>query len=507
METTIFGPPGTGKTTKLLNIVDEALQDGTHPTRIGFFSFTRKAAEEARSRAVSKFNLDVKDFLNFRTLHSLAYHTLGLQGTDVMRTGDWSELSEVVGLPFTANGSLNMDEGLLFKPGRGGDAYISVINLARVKQIGLIEQFNETDDWRLSRSQLEVVDSALSSYKSVKGKLDFVDMIEQFIGSGEGPYLDLLIIDEAQDLAPLQWKMVKEVLVPRAERVYYAGDDDQCIYNFAGVNVQDFMNSCENIEVLNKSYRLPPQIFNQAARLIKRVGIRQRKYWSPGSHEGSVNWHYDPYTIDMKKGEWLVLGRTNAVVNEFGSALKDQGILFWREGRGKKGWSVSENILESLETWIRLCRGEDVSFDTLRVFTKFVRLEVASRSCKRKINALDCEMTYNLDYVIKNCGFEADSQMHWSNVIKVSDKEVTYITSVRRMGEKILGNTKPRIRLSTIHGAKGGEADNVVLLTETNKACENSKDQDSEIRCFYVGMTRAKKNLHIVESGDTRFRI
>ena len=149
METTIFGPPGTGKPTKLLNIVDDALQEGTHPTRIGFFSFTRKAAEEARSRAVSKFNLDVKDFLNIRTLHSLAYHTLGLQGTDVMRTGDWSELSEVVGLPFTANGSLNMDEGLLFKSGRGGDAYINVINLARVKQIGLIEQFNKTDDLSL----------------------------------------------------------------------------------------------------------------------------------------------------------------------------------------------------------------------------------------------------------------------------------------------------------------------------------------------------------------------
>jgi len=507
METTIFGPPGTGKTTKLLNIVDDALQEGTHPTRIGFFSFTRKAAEEARSRAVNKFNLDVKDFVNFRTLHSLAYHTLGLQKPDVLRSGDWNELSEIVGLPFTSNGSLNMDEGLLFKPGRGGDAYINVINLARVKGIDLIHQFNSMDDWRLSRSQLEVVDSALKSYKSVKGKLDFVDMIEQFIENGEAPYLDLLIIDEAQDLAPLQWKMVKEVLVPRAENIYYAGDDDQCIYNFAGVNVQDFMKSCENIEVLNKSYRLPPQIFNQASSLISRVGIRQEKYWSPGRHEGSVHWHYDPHTIDMEEGEWLVLGRTNAVVNEFGNALKNQGMLFWREGRGKNGWSVSEHILGSLETWIRLCRGEDISFDTLRAFIKFVRTEVASRSCKRKMNSLDGEMTYNLDYLVKNCGFAADNRMHWSNVIKVSDKEVTYITAVRRMGEKILGNTKPRIRLSTIHGAKGGEADNVVLLTETNKACENSKDQDSEIRCFYVGMTRAKKSLHIVESGDTRFRI
>ena len=48
MEKAIFGPPGTGKTTTLLNIVDEALKGGMDPTRIAFVSFSRKAADEAR---------------------------------------------------------------------------------------------------------------------------------------------------------------------------------------------------------------------------------------------------------------------------------------------------------------------------------------------------------------------------------------------------------------------------------------------------------------------------
>ena len=51
----ILGPPGTGKTHNLLNLVEDELAKGTPPDRIGFFAFTKKAANEAKERAKKKF--------------------------------------------------------------------------------------------------------------------------------------------------------------------------------------------------------------------------------------------------------------------------------------------------------------------------------------------------------------------------------------------------------------------------------------------------------------------
>ena len=63
----IFGPPGTGKTTRLLNMVDNALQEGIPSHRIAFLAFTRKAATEAKERAVDRFDLTFDDLPFFRT--------------------------------------------------------------------------------------------------------------------------------------------------------------------------------------------------------------------------------------------------------------------------------------------------------------------------------------------------------------------------------------------------------------------------------------------------------
>ena len=77
-------------------------------------------------------------------------------------------------------------------------------------------------------------------------------------------------------------------------------------------------------------------------------------------------------------------------------------------------------------------------------------------------------------------------------------REINYLKQMRRRGEKL--NQAPRITLSTIHGAKGGEAENVVLLTDLsfNTMKSYERNPDDENRLFYVGATRTKEHLHII---------
>ena len=96
----------------------------------------------------------------------------------------------------------------------------------------------------------------------------------------------------------------------------------------------------------------------------------------------------------------------------------------------------------------------------------------------------------------------------WYEVFTNADQaECFYIRNMLTMDEKL--SQDPRIQVSTIHAAKGGECDNVVLVLDNAKKIRDSiassiEKQDEEHRVWYVGVTRSAQNLYILKSKKER---
>ena len=493
----IFGPPGTGKTTTLLNMVDKALESGIQPQEIAFLAFTKKAATEAKERAADRFGLDAKkDLVYFRTLHSLALSMTDISSEQIMQPEHYKELGSAIGVSLQGNKS-NPDD--IMDVTKSTDPILGLINLARLRKVDLRDQYNHSEidaDW----NTVKYVDQSLSKYKNLYNLFDFTDMLEQFVVQAPTfkHRFKLTFLDEAQDLSPLQWD-IAHILDDMSDKMYCAGDDDQAIYRWAGADVDHFINLPGGSEILENSFRIPLEVHNVAEGISKRISRRFPKKYHPKKELGSVRRISTLDSLDMARGSWLILSQAGYQLTPVASDLKSNGYLF--NYRGHR--SISEKVADAVNGWESLRKGREVSGKTARHIYSFMSSKERIARGFKKLPGLQDEDMVDLDTLIADHGLNADKDMIWHIAMdKLPEQDRAYIIALLRRGEKF--NGEPRITVSTIHGSKGGEADNVVLFTDLSPAAEKASrnNPDDLHRVFYVGVTRAKENLFIVEPED-----
>ena len=486
----VIGPPGTGKTQTLLNKVMEYKEAGTPLDRIGYFAFTKKAAYEARDRLLETYLfLKKKDVKYFRTLHSFAFRYLGLKEENVMQEEHYKIIGEECGLRIKYATYEKNDFNGIFT---SNSEYLSLINLAAVKRINVLDQLDTNEHLgKIERDKLQIVEKHIEDYKQTYGLIDYNDMIKKFTTQQQCPSFEVVFIDEAQDLSLLQWDMIK-LLQQNSKDVYIAGDDDQAIFGWAGADVDSFIKF-DAIEIPLKQSRRVPKIIHQRAllRLDNIKSNRLEKPWNtPTSEEGTLKIFFSMDPINLSKGDWYILARTNDLLTPIIKSLKKRGLYF----ETKQGRSISEALYRDILNWEQWKKGSKLN--TIEVQRLLERFDKKFKETEDKLFELsDLKTKYKLN-----------SQLQWYDAFTaVTPHMKTYIRAMRSNGEDL--RLKPRIKILTLHGSKGGEATNVIILQNQTRntikgATKTIMKQDEEQRVWYVGLTRCSKNLFLIRCRD-----
>ena len=496
VRTIIPGPPGTGKTWTLVNkyLAKEINDLHTDPKKIVYVTFSNAAADVANEKI--KHSL-----LYISTLHHLGTRECNIDTTtQLLKDRKWKQ--------FTSQSQIC--RGMKFETKRDmygntihQNPHMRIITYSRSKKISLIEAALQLDlHHSVDLWLTEQIDEDLRSYKDQTGMIEFSDMITKFVEEDKRLALDAIFLDEAQDLSPLQWDMFFHI-EDQCKRSYIAGDDDQTIYGFQGADPSIFINLKGTFDNQIKSHRVPTKIHAKALEILKHINERLDKPWEARGEEGTYKENCLLTDFDFKKNEWMILAQTNAQLKEPAQYLNDLNLRY----KGGQNELLPADLLKAYRIWTRLNNGASVSGEEAQhVIKNFLRKKQIKHGFGEG-KLLDKVFSVTLEELQKDHGLLVTGS--WEH-LHMSDEQKNYIKLLLKNGDNL--TTDSKIELSTIHGAKGRECENVILYIDFGSEDENDflareadKDPDKIHRLFFVGVTRAKQNLYIMESTQTNF--
>lgn len=518
----IWGTAGTGKTTSLVNRIKSAQKpsinrSGVLAKNIIFCTFRRNSADDMinKLRGLNIVNQD-SDAQWMSTIHGIGYRLMGANKHNVINPADIKQFSEKVKLG-TGNINLDYTDDETVLTGRVGEFFKIYMWLSNT--MTPIERCNKYPNLLLSgfnKSTYRRLHQKYADFKQELGKVDFCDMLDNVIASGNVPQgCKMLVVDEFQDLTPQQYR-VFEMLADSVDTVIVAGDPLQTIYGYQGATPRYFDEYDAEQTILNTSYRLPERVWGLSQRIIARHGM---DIPDVGTVKDAGLLEY----INSKKAEklyseyptktmHLVRAKYQAVPISY--MLADAGVVFL----GMNGWNIHDvnliNAIIKMRSSTPITTTEAIEF----------------------INAIPQSILNAKKSIIKKSLISVDGLVHSIHDIKshtgltgygiiegiVNSTAPTAKMNIPQLRHaKVAGALKRHmlpielnddtVKLFTIHGSKGLEADTVFLhagiTAKIQQQKANKKYAAEEARVFFVGATRTKQNLYIVNDPQTNYKI
>lgn len=560
----VLAVPGAGKTTMLLERIDE-LSKEINPEKILSLTFSRTQAMDMKKRFERKEAIDYKT--NFMTIHAFCYLVIRNyykrqnRKLKILESDDtYNKYNLIQKIYFDINNRTMSNEDLknffstvgYMRNSLSDISYLEKSDIKNIEKIYMIyENFKKEnfyidfDDMQTLAYRLLAEDHRL--LRSVKNKYKYIQL------------------DEGQDTSLLQFKILEKIVYPENNLMVVA-DDDQSIYGFRAANPEyllNFKNVFKDTKIItmNENHRSSTQIVNVSDSFIKLNKNRYEKdIFTKNPPKNKVNLVYRKDSYDAYKYilNHIEDGKTNAILyrNNISSLnlvsfLMEDKIKF---AINSGSYDFFDSIvIKDMEKIIYFSENPDdveVFSDIYYKIKTYLSKEEVAQLEYKPINSsifdylyeiVDDEKAYNLmdkekqikhirkltidrkiSYIYTYMGYKDYIKMFSSKYNEVIFNKDLYLESIINFtkGLKTIDEFYERIEtyknyvnrnknsnliLSTIHKSKGLEYDNVFVVDLVKNEFPMIVDQDDkeneleeERRVFYVAMTRARENLHLI---------
>lgn len=512
----VIAGAGTGKTRAITHRIAYAAAIGTmDPQKVLALTFTAKAAGEMRARLRT---LGVPT-VAARTIHSAALKQLlyfwptvfGGRTPDLMttKTGFITEAINRAGL----SDSLRATNRELMRD------LAAEIEWAKVSQVGPTDYIDEVSKRmqkpRVTPEQMVQVYTAYESIKKQELAIDFEDVLllcsamleeERDVCERVQDQYRYFTIDEYQDISPIQQRLINAWLGTRTD-ICVVGDPAQTIYSFAGatpVFLNSFTQRFPDAEVirLTTGYRSTPEITFAANALLRHGTMGQElvAFNSHGSKPIVTGYGDEPAEI---RG---VMDEINALL---ANRTQPQEIAILARTNAQLKGAEKAMLLQKIPYQVR---NTERFFERREVRDFLKQVRQASVIPAEGQGWIDELRSLAQPYLTGEAIDGIAALLHLARELDEDDNFTpkTLRTYLREVEDRVQQNnppTMPVVTLATLHAAKGLEWERVFLIgaSDGQLPLTNSSGEaviEEERRLFYVGITRAKADLHISYRGN-----